>query len=60
MNVVELKPQVKDQWVVLDRGQNVVDYGPDLEELYARHKEAARSLTFYFATACRAPARAGC
>lgn len=40
-----------NQWVVLDRGQNVVDHGRDLQELYARHKDAAGSLTFYFASA---------
>jgi hypothetical protein len=50
MNVLDLRRN-PNQWVVLDRGQNVIDHGQDLQELYARHKEAAQSLTFYFATA---------
>lgn len=51
MNVLDLTARVENQWVVLDRGQNLVDYGTDLSELYARHKDAAGSLTFYFASA---------
>jgi hypothetical protein len=50
MNVLDLN-RAESQWVVLDRGQNIVDHGPDLEALYRRHKEAVGSLTFYFATA---------
>ena len=49
MNVLDLKSS-HHQWVVLDRGQNLVDHGPDLQELYARHRDAAASLTFYFAS----------
>ena len=51
MLVMDLKPRTESQWVVLDRGQNLVDHGPDLGELYSRHKDALSSLTFYFATA---------
>jgi len=49
MNVLDLRRN-PNQWVVLDRGQNVIDHGIDLQKLYARHKEAAASLTFYFAS----------
>jgi hypothetical protein len=51
MIVMDLTPRTESQWVVLDRGQNLVDHGPDLAELYSRHKQALSSLTFYFATA---------
>lgn len=49
MNVLDLRRN-PNQWVVLDRGQNVIDHGADLQELYARHKDAAAALTFYFAS----------
>lgn len=51
MNVLDVSRRYENQWVVLDRAQNVVDYGPDLQELYARHHELAGRLTFYFASA---------
>lgn len=51
MNVLDVSRRFQDQWVVLDRGQNVVDHGTNLEELYTRHKETAPRLTFYFASA---------
>lgn len=57
MNVLDLRRN-PNQWVVLDRGQNVIDHGADLQELYARHKEAADTLTFYFRHR-PAPAAAG-
>lgn len=56
MNVLDVSRRYENQWVVLDRGQNVVDHGPSLEELYTRHKEAAPKLTFYFASAIAADA----
>ena len=49
--VVDLSIRTENQWVVLDRGQNLIDFGPDLEALYSRHKQEVGSLTFYFACA---------
>lgn len=51
MNVLDFSRRFENQWVVLDRGQSVVDHGPDLEELYSRHRERAAKLTFYYASA---------
>ena len=51
MIVLTPQPCRRSQWVVLDRGQNLVDHGPDLAELYERHKQALDALTFYFASA---------
>lgn len=51
MNVLDVSKRYENQWVVLDRGQNVVDHGPSLEELYSRHKDVAPRLTFYYASA---------
>ena len=51
MNVLDVSKRYENQWVVLDRGQNVVDHGTSLEELFTRHKEAAPRLTFYYASA---------
>ncbi len=51
MNVLEVSERYRDQWVVLDRGQNVLDFGPDLETLWSKHKGSDAKLTFYFASA---------
>ena len=51
MNVLDVSRKYENQWVVLDRGQNVVDSGPELTDLYARHRAAVNRLTFYYASA---------
>lgn len=50
INVLEVGTKYKNQWVVLDRGQNVVDFGPDLTALWEKHKPAVARLTFYYAS----------
>lgn len=56
MNVLEVSERYENQWVVLDRGQNVLDFGPDLSALWTKHHDAGGRVTFYFASAFEAPA----
>lgn len=49
MNVLEVSRRFQDQWVVLDRSQQVVDHGDDLQALWRKHQ--GTRLTFYFASA---------
>ncbi len=51
MNVLEVSERYENQWVVLDRGQNVLDFGPDLTHLWEKHRHAEAKVTFYYASA---------
>jgi hypothetical protein len=51
MNVLDVSERYENQWVVLDRGQNVLDFGTDLEQLWAKHHKTEAKVTFYFASA---------
>ena len=53
MNVLDVSTRFENQWVVLDRGQNIVDFGTDLESLWTKHRSAEAKVTFYFASAFR-------
>lgn len=51
INVLEFAVRFKDQWVVLDRSQRVIDHGNDLQFLTSKHGHGR--CTFYFASASR-------
>jgi hypothetical protein len=51
MNVLDVSEKYENQWVVLDRGQNVLDFGPNLSDLWDRHRKTDAKVTFYFASA---------
>jgi hypothetical protein len=53
LNILEVSERYEDQWVVLDKVQNVLDHGADLDELWSRHESALPKLTFYFASSSR-------
>ena len=51
INILDVSRKYENQWIVLDRSQNVVDFGPDLEELWEKYSGIVSHLTFYFASA---------
>lgn len=52
MNVLEVSRRYRDQWVVLDGRQAVLDHGPELKPLWDKHN-GQRKRTFYFAAGMR-------
>ncbi len=53
LNILDISAWFEDEWVVLDKRQEVIDHGKDLEELWDKHEESAGKLTFYFASSLR-------
>lgn len=53
LNILDVSARFENQWLVLDKLQNVVDHGPELLELWEKHQRAAARLTFYFASSAR-------
>ena len=52
MNVLEVSRRYRDQWVVLDGRQTVLDHGPELKPLWDKHS-VGKKRTFYFAAGMR-------
>ena len=50
LNFLEISAWFENEWVVLDRKQQVVDHGKDLEALWEKHEGETGKLTFYFAS----------
>jgi hypothetical protein len=51
LNILDVSRTYENQWIVLDKRQNVVDHGPDLEALWDKYADIVSHLTFYFAAA---------
>ena len=49
INILQLHWLYKNEWVVFDGLKNILDHGPDLEDLWTRHAENDGKRTFYFA-----------
>jgi hypothetical protein len=47
LDILDISRRFPNQWVVLENGRRVVDHGPELPPLRARHQGARR--TFYLA-----------
>jgi hypothetical protein len=49
INLIDLARRFENEWIVLDRGHNVVDHGPELQTLQEKHEGDRR--IFYFVSA---------
>ena len=48
INILEMSRRYRNEWVVLDRGLNVLDRAADLETLKSRRGDRPSGVTFYF------------